>query len=154
VLVAGILLLSFFPRLLMDPVSAAIDPQFASTLVWQGMSLELIYAYWNPARAMAGAVGLAVLGAGVLWVIYKIGRWPSRAGGSTRFFRYYRPLLAPMLASHAERFWEAVSGAVSGAAGAARRVYTGNGQTYALQVLAYVLVLYFFVAVFPMIRGG
>ena len=47
-LVAGILVLSFFPKLLMDPVSAAIDPQFASTLVWQGMSLETIYGYWNP----------------------------------------------------------------------------------------------------------
>ena len=57
VLVAGILLLSFFPKLFMDPVSAAIDPQFASTLVWQGMSLELIYAYWNPARAMAAPPG-------------------------------------------------------------------------------------------------
>ena len=154
VLVAGILLLSFFPKLLMDPVSAAIDPQFASTLVWQGMSLELIYAYWNPARAMAGAVGLALLGAALMWIFYRIGRRSSRSGGPARFFRYYRPLLAPVLASHAERFWGAVSATVGGAAGTARRVYTGNGQTYALQVLAYVLVLYLFVVAFPLIGGG
>lgn len=154
VLVAGILLLSFFPKLLMDPVSAAIDPQFASTLVWQGMSLELIYAYWNPARAMAGAVGLALLGAVLLWIFYRISRRPSRSGSPTGFFGYYRPLLAPVLASHAERFWGAVSVAVGGAAGTARRVYTGNGQTYALQVLAYVLVLYFFVVAVPMLGGG
>ncbi len=153
VLVAGILLLSFFPKLFMDPVSAAIDPQFASTLVWQGMSLELIYAYWNPARAMAGAVGLALVGAVVLWLSYRIGRRPSQSGGLARFFRYYRPLLAPVLASHAERFWDAVSVALGAAAGAARRVYGGNGQTYAMQVLAYVLVLYFFVVAYPLLQS-
>ena len=61
VLIAGILVLSLFPKLLMEPVSAAIDPQFASTLVWEGMSLEMIYGYWNPAPVMIAAVAVAVM---------------------------------------------------------------------------------------------
>lgn len=151
-LVAGILVLSYFPKLLMDPVSAAIDPQFASTLVWQGMSLELIYAYWNPARAMAGAVGLAAIGAALMWVFYRWGRRPSYSSGLSRFFRHYRSLLSPVLALRAEPFWGAVSATVAGAADAARRVYSGNGQTYALQVLSYVLVLYVFVLAYPVLQ--
>ena len=35
-LIAGILLMSFFPKLLIGPISDAIDPDFASTLVWEG----------------------------------------------------------------------------------------------------------------------
>ena len=53
--------MSFFPKLLIEPVSKAMDPQFASTLVWQGMSLELIYGYWNPMPAMAFAVALSAI---------------------------------------------------------------------------------------------
>ena len=73
VLVAAILVLSFFPKLLMEPVSAAIDPYFASTLVWEGMSLEMIYGYWNPVPVMAGAVAVAA----ILFVIFW---WLQRRG--------------------------------------------------------------------------
>jgi formate hydrogenlyase subunit 3/multisubunit Na+/H+ antiporter MnhD subunit len=59
-LIAGIVILSLFPKLLMTPVSAAIDPQFASTLVWDGMSLEMIYGYWNPVPIMLTAVVIRV----------------------------------------------------------------------------------------------
>ena len=41
-LILGILAMSFFPKLLIVPISEAIDPYFASTLVWDGMSLEMI----------------------------------------------------------------------------------------------------------------
>ena len=46
-----------------------------------------------------------------------------------------------------------MSVAFGAAAGAARRVYGGNGQTYAMQVLAYVLVLYFFVVAYPLLQS-
>src|SRR4029079_1582799 len=57
-LAVGILALSFFPKLVMGPISAAIDPEFSSRLVWQGMSLEEVYANWNPLPAMTGALML------------------------------------------------------------------------------------------------
>ena len=79
-LVVGIFVLSFFPKLLMEPVSAAIDPQFASTLVWEGMSLETIYGYWNPMPvavvALAAAAGLFAL----FWLIYR----RAKAGAADR----------------------------------------------------------------------
>ena len=66
-LIAGILVMSFFPKLLIEPISAAIDPHFASTLVWQGMSLEMIYGYWNPVPVMAVAVVVAAILFAALW---------------------------------------------------------------------------------------
>ncbi len=142
-LLAGILLLSFFPKPFMVPVSAAIDPQFASTLVWQGMSLELIYAYWDPTRAIVIAVVIAAIGWLALWLIYRGGRRPGQVPGVARFYQFYRVMLAPLQKASVERFWGGVAIAVERGAGAARRVYTGDGQTYALQVLYYVIALYF-----------
>ena len=73
-LILGILVMSFFPQLLIVPISQAIDPYFASTLVWEGMPLEEIYGYWNPVPAMAAAVAVSALLFGVLWML-----WATRA---------------------------------------------------------------------------
>jgi formate hydrogenlyase subunit 3/multisubunit Na+/H+ antiporter MnhD subunit len=80
-LVAGILMMSFFPKLLIEPISQAIDPQFASTLVWQGMSLEMIYGYWNPLPVMAFAVIVSAIIFGLFWLIRRAG-WVFSSGAS------------------------------------------------------------------------
>ena len=87
-LVVGILVLSFFPKLLMEPVSAAIDPQFASTLVWQGMSLEMIYGYWNPVPVMRFAVAAAAILYGLFWLLRATG-WPKSSRSlAAQYLRY------------------------------------------------------------------
>jgi formate hydrogenlyase subunit 3/multisubunit Na+/H+ antiporter MnhD subunit len=142
VLVAAILVLSFFPKLLMDPVSAAIDPYFASTLVWQGMSLETIYGYWNPVPVMAATVAAATILLGLLLAIYWSGRGRSMPANTAHFYRFYRAVFAPLVTPIANLVWDGLCGATVGAAGVVRKVYNGNGQAYALHVLYYVLVLY------------
>ncbi len=135
-LVVGILVLSFFPKLLMDPVSAAIDPQFASTLVWQGMSLETIYGYWNPLPVAVVAVAAALLLFCLLWLGYRHAQAGARS--VARFYSYYRPALPPL----AEAGWGRLEGGVAAVSATLRKVYTGNGQTYALYVLFYFLAVY------------
>ncbi len=139
-LVAGILVLSFYPKLLMDPVSAAIDPQFASTLVWEGMSLYTIYGYWNPIPVMMIAVGVAAVLGVVAWFFYRSG--VHRSGHRARFYGYYRALIARTVPPLATWFWAGVRDVALAAAASFRRVYTGDGQTYALCVLLYFLALY------------
>ena len=68
-LILGIVVMSFFPKLLIVPISEAIDPYFASTLVWDGMSLEMIYGYWNPVPVMSAAVAVSALLFGLLWLL-------------------------------------------------------------------------------------
>ena len=82
-LIAGILVMSFFPKLLIEPVSRAVDPQFASTLIWQGMSLEMIYGYWNPVPVMLFAVAAAALLYGLFWLLRATGS-PKSRGRSQR----------------------------------------------------------------------
>ncbi|MGV3635219.1 MAG: proton-conducting transporter membrane subunit [Pseudorhodoplanes sp.] len=140
-LVAGILTMSFFPKLLIDPVSAAIDPQFASTLRWQGMSLELIYAYWNPVPVMAFAVAVALALFGLLWLAQRSRPLAPREDGVYAFAQSICAALTPALAS---RLWSEVAAIAAFAAERSRRIYTGNGLTYNLTIVYYLLVLYIF----------
>ena len=75
-LITGILVISFYPKLVISQISAAIDPYFASTLVWEGMSLEMIYGHWNPIPVM----GLAVIASAILWAVLLL----LQRTGSTR----------------------------------------------------------------------
>ncbi|MEK1893705.1 MAG: proton-conducting transporter membrane subunit [Rhizobium sp.] len=142
VLVLAILLLSFFPKLVMDPVSSAIDPYFASTLVWQGMSLETIYGYWNPFPVMAVSVVIAIMLLGLFLLIYRIWRGRSIPVSTAHFYAFYRSMFAPLVTPLANFVWDGLCDLTVGAAQVVRRVYTGNGQTYTLHVLYYVLALY------------
>jgi NADH:ubiquinone oxidoreductase subunit 5 (subunit L)/multisubunit Na+/H+ antiporter MnhA subunit len=140
VLIAGIAILSLYPKLLMDPVSAAIDPQFASTLVWNGMSLEMIYGYWNPAPIMIIAVTVAVI-LGLFVGLVRRAPWPN-AVDRRRFLIFDRNVNGPSVPPVAIIFWRGVANGAVTAADLSRRLYSGNGQTYALYVLAYFLVIY------------
>lgn len=142
VLVLAILALSFLPKLFMEPVSAAIDPYFASTLVWEGMSLETIYGYWNPVPVLVASTAAAALLFVLSWLVYRTGRSHGTPLGVARFYRFYQAALTPIVLPVADAFWNGLSQLAVGAAGAMRKLYTGNGQTYLLYVLYYVVGIY------------
>ena len=104
VLVAAILVLSFFPKLVMDPVSAAIDPYFASTLVWEGMSLEMIYGYWNPVPVMVSTVAIAAVLFLMVWLVYKSRHSRPTPSGVARFYAFYRSALNASVVPSRQRF--------------------------------------------------
>ena len=108
----------------------------------------MIYGHWNPVPVMA----LAVVAALILWVVLLLlqrsGQFDSftgRAGGSENagasdlvFYRLFA-VLTPLMA---HTFWNGVSVVTLGIADRARRIYTGNGQTYCLYILYYFVFLY------------
>ncbi|HML90763.1 proton-conducting transporter membrane subunit [Methyloceanibacter sp.] len=142
ILIAGILIMTFFPKLLIVPISEAIDPAFASTLVWEGMSLELIYGYWNPLPTMAAAVAVSLLLIAALWLVRRrTARLPGTAR-SANFYDHYQPLLAAVTPPWAVTFWTAVARSTQRLGMLAGRVYTGNGQAYTLTVFYYFVAVY------------
>ena len=145
-LLLGILVMSFFPKLLIVPISKAIDPYFASTLVWQGMLLEMIYGYWNPLPVMLVAVAVSAFLFGVLWLLRRV-RWKSdrvadRLSRPLGFYAHYRPVIAKLTPPAAIYFWNATAQGATILADTVRRTYTGNGQVYTLYVLYYFMGLY------------
>lgn len=142
VLVVAILALSFLPKLFMEPVSQAIDPYFASTLVWQGMSLETIYGYWNPVPVMLASSAAAALLFALSWLFYRTRRGSAAPLGVAPFYRFCQSALAPVAMPLADGFWNGLSRLAVETGGFVRKLYTGNGQTYLLYVLYYVIAIY------------
>ena len=146
-LIAGIFLMSFFPKLLIEPVSRAIDPTFASTLVWQGMSLEMIYGYWNPVPVMTFAIVVSAMLFGLFWLLQRSGRWKAIAnvesgGARSGLYDGFKTVVTMLTPPWASAFWRALAAATTTSAERIRMIYTGNGQTYNLYVLYYILALY------------
>lgn len=147
-LIVGILVMSFFPKLLIGPVSDAIDPVFASTLVWQGMSLEMIYGYWNPVPVMTFAVVVSAILFAAFWLVHRVGWFtPSSRSAKPRasmrsFYAFYIPVSALLTPPLATVFWDGVAALTLHLANRVRRVYSGDGQTYGLYVLYYFAALY------------
>lgn len=148
-MVVGIMVMSFFPKLLIEPVSRAIDPQFASTLVWEGMSLEMIYGTWNPIPIMLLAVAVSALLFGLFWYLQHSGMFKDMAQRLVRnlsplqqFYAFCRTAFAMLTPPWASMFWSRVAVTVDDLALCARTIYTGNGQIYSLFILYYVMALY------------
>jgi hypothetical protein len=67
---------------------------------------------------------------------------PETTHFAWNFFAPYRKALGFMTEPVVERFWAAIVDLVHTSADLLRRLYTGDGQTYAIQLLAFVVVVY------------
>ncbi len=139
-LVGGIAVLSFFPKLLMGPVSEAIDPQFAATLVWEGQSLETIYGLWNPMPVMLASLAAAGVLAAV-WMMVGLAR--GGAVGLRLPLVTAPPLPGWAMPPLARAGWAMVGRGAEALADMARAVYSGDGQVYLMLVVAVFLVIHF-----------
>ncbi len=160
VLIVVIMVLSVYPKLLLDPLSAAVDPYFASTLVWEGAALQTRLGYWDAPLVMiiVGAVWalplviLALLSLTLkiqpvkqFNIVYAAERpdRPETTHYAYNFFAHYERALGFLVRPRATAFWDAASEWTHTMAASVRVLYTGNGQTYALFILIFFIVLYF-----------
>jgi hypothetical protein len=67
---------------------------------------------------------------------------PETTHFAWNFFAPYRKALGFMTEPVVERFWAWIVDLLHAGAELFRRLYTGNGQTYAIQLLAFVVVVY------------
>ena len=133
--------MSFFPKLLIEPISRAIDPQFASTLVWQGMSLETIYGYWNPTPVMAFSLVVAAILFALLWLLRGFS-WRRDESRRAAFTDMADAVFGALTPPWATAFWGWTATTAAALAERTRAIYSGDPQTYSLYVLYYVLAVY------------
>jgi formate hydrogenlyase subunit 3/multisubunit Na+/H+ antiporter MnhD subunit len=160
VLIAVIMVFSVYPKLLLDPLSAAVDPYFASTLVWEGAALQTRLGYWNAPLVMVvvgavWAVPLVILALLSLTlkiqpvrqfnIVYAAERpdRPETTHYAYNFFAHYERALGFLVRPRATAFWDSACEWTHTMAASVRVLYTGNGQTYALFILIFFIVLYF-----------
>ncbi|NOQ89805.1 MAG: proton-conducting membrane transporter, partial [Gammaproteobacteria bacterium] len=161
VMIAGIMVISAYPKLLIDPLSAAIDPWITNTLVWQGTALHAHFGQWNAPLIMAVVAGVFMIPL-ILLSLFTLSmkvqkveqfnivyaaerpRRPEETHFAYKFYAHYDRAIGFTVRPRATAFWNAVT-EWSHAAGASLRIfYNGNGQTYALFVIMYFIGLFLF----------
>jgi formate hydrogenlyase subunit 3/multisubunit Na+/H+ antiporter MnhD subunit len=163
-MIAAIMVVSAYPKLLLDPLSAAVTPWLGGALVWEGLALQTHYGYWNAPMIMGVVGGVWMVPLVILLLvsltlkIQKVEQFnivyaaerphrPEDTHYAYNFFGHYDRAIGFLVRPRATAFW---NGAVewSYSLGSSLRIlYTGNGQTYALFILMY------FVAMF-LVNGG
>lgn len=158
VLMGALMAISMYPNVLIDPIIAGIEPFFASTVQWSEMTVVTALGYWNGNAVMWVTMVVFILPLAWLMIVMrrpqKVGQFnvvyaaerperPETTHYAHNFFAPYRKALGFLAAPAVKRAWEYAIDGVGSIAGAIRRIYTGNGQTYALHILLLTVVLYF-----------
>lgn len=157
IFVMAIMVISTFPSLIIKPIMKAVNPYFATTLQWEGSSLVSSLGHWNGTMVMMVTMGVFMLP--LMWLLVrvtmvkKVGQFnivfaaerpdrPETTHVAYNFFGHYQKALGFLAKSRAASFWDGVAEWTHSLAAAVRHIYTGNGQTYALHILLYIVVLY------------
>ncbi len=161
-----VFLISFalLPGMVLRRVDSYIGTLFGDTpLTWTGKIVDSPYGTWNPVAIWGViAVVFVVVFLLLLWMNHNAQRVkqfnivfsaerpyrPETTHFAWNFFAPYRKAMGFLETPVSTSFWTGVSNALHGTAEFSRKFYTGNGQTYAVQLLLFV------VAVYLIILGG
>ncbi len=141
-------------------ITNSIPALHGEQILWKDGVAYSSFGYWNPVLIMTvvGSVFMIVL----LWLYYwvhnthKVKQFnivysgespylPETTHYAHNFFASYRKAMGFLYALVAEKFWEWISDTIHAVSDQSRRLYTGNGQTYALHILIFITVIYMFV---------
>lgn len=158
--VAALMIFALVPGLALRKVDAYLNPFFTDHgLNWEGLTITSDYGYWSPVSIMIViAVIFGLLFAWLLFVnrkaqkvkqfniVYSAERpyRPETTHFAWNFYAPYRKAMGFLIQPFVTRFWTSVTDLLHTLADLARRFYTGNGQTYAIQLLAFVVIVYLF----------
>ncbi|PLX40565.1 MAG: NADH-quinone oxidoreductase subunit F [Hyphomicrobiales bacterium] len=147
-----------FPGLALRRVDAYISQFFPqNALGWEGLTITSDFGYWSPVSIMI--VTGAIFATLFLWLLFlnHKAQWvkqfnivysaerpyrPETTHFAWNFFAPYRKALGFLAQPLVTNFWGSLADALHSFAGVARRIYTGNGQTYAFHYLAFVVIVY------------
>src|SRR6056297_890414 len=158
--ILALMAVSMFPNRLIQPLQSALA-MFPADAGWQGGTMVSSIGYWNGGAVMWITMSVFILM--LLWllfvqrkpqpvsqfnIVYSAERpeRPETTHYGYNFFAPYRKALGFLVTPLAGRFWHRVAEVTGSIGGDARRIYTGNGQTYALHILLFVTILYFLIA--------
>jgi formate hydrogenlyase subunit 3/multisubunit Na+/H+ antiporter MnhD subunit len=159
-----LLLLGFavFPGIALRRVDQYLNEFFPQGgLNWSGTDIVSDYGYWNPVAIMivVGVIFVTLLA----WLLFvdrkaqKVKQFnivfsaerpyrPETTHFAWNFFAPYRKALGFLVKPVTTLFWSTVTDVLHTSADIGRRWYTGNGQSYAVHFLIFVLVAFLFKA--------
>jgi NADH:ubiquinone oxidoreductase subunit 5 (subunit L)/multisubunit Na+/H+ antiporter MnhA subunit len=145
--------------IIMLPLSDAVGSWLGGGLIWDGLSLQTHLGYWNAPMIM-GIIAVVwmtplviLLLASLTMKIQKVEQFnivyaaerphrPEDTHFAYNFFAHYDRALGFLVRPRANAFWSAVAEWSHSLAATMRVFYNGNGQTYALFILMFLVALY------------
>jgi NADH:ubiquinone oxidoreductase subunit 5 (subunit L)/multisubunit Na+/H+ antiporter MnhA subunit len=128
-------------------------------LNWEGLTITSEFGYWSPVSIMVIIGMIFMLVFSVLLLVnrkaQKVKQFnivfsaerpyrPETTHYAWNFYAPYRKALGFLEWPLFERFWGAIVDLLHTTADLLRRFYTGNGQVYAIHLLAFIVVVYLF----------
>jgi formate hydrogenlyase subunit 3/multisubunit Na+/H+ antiporter MnhD subunit len=153
-----LMVFALFPGIALRRVDAYLNQFFPEGgLGWEGTGITSAFGYWNPVAIMI-IIGVifAVLLAWLLFVDRKAQKVkqfnivfsaeapyrPETTHFAWNFFAPYRKALGFLVKPLATIFWDTLTDLLHTGADVVRRLYNGNGQTYAFHFLLFVVVAF------------
>lgn len=159
ILLGTVMVFSLGPNLILKPIGEFLLPYFPENpLIWEGSHASTSLGYWNPVEIMYIVGAIFVTLAIWLFVITRKAKkvkqfnivfaaerpfTPETTHFAYNFFAPYKKALGFLVMPVVTGFWNIVSDILHGAAEFFRKIYSGNGQTYAAHILLFVVVFYF-----------
>lgn len=156
--VVFLMVFAIVPGLALRRVDAWISQFYPdNALAWDGFAITSSFGYWRPISIMVIiGVMFAVL---FVWLLFmnrkaqKVKQFnivfaaerpyrPETTHFAYNFFAPYRKAMGFMTEPYVTRFWDWQIDFLHSVAGFMRRFYNGNGQVYAIHLLAFVIVVY------------
>ena len=157
ILIAFIFVFSLKPAWLLKPLSAMVAPYFTPTLGWQGDTAVSSLGYWNGTVMMILVVFIfALVLLNLLWmsrgskkvkpfnIVYAAEKpdRPQTTHYAWHFFAPYQRAMRPLLKPLIRHFWQGVGEWTATGGSVLRRIYNGNGQSYAMLILLLAIILF------------
>lgn len=159
-LIAGIMVFSARPDLLLKPVGEMLSQQgFFPTdpLSWENVTASSNLGYWSGYKIMLVIMGMfLVILSWLLLMSRKVKRVkqfnivfaaerpfkPETTHFSHNMFAPFNKALGFMAMPVVTRFWDGVNTTSHSLSDSVRKIYNGNGQTYLAHILAFIVIVY------------
>ncbi|OQY38936.1 MAG: hypothetical protein B6226_02850 [Candidatus Cloacimonetes bacterium 4572_65] len=162
IFLAGIMAISAFPNLIIKPLNMIAEQYFNSSITIDGYSIVSSLGHWNGNLVMIITIAVFVVPFLILLllngrtqkvkqfnIVYAAERpdTPQTTHIAHNMYAPYRKALGGWTIPRTWNFWHAATEWTHSFADFLRRLYTGNGQTYILHIIMYIVVIYLFMGV-------
>lgn len=158
-LIGYIMVVSFFPGTLLGPIGDKLMAIFPDNpIIWDGYLASSELGYFNGTLIMYVFMALFAVNFGILFfvnkrraqlvkqfnIVYAAERpaRPETTHFAYNFYAPYRRAMGFLEYPLTTKFWSFLSDFLFAVSGFFRRIYTGNGQTYLLQIVIFVVITY------------
>ena len=158
ILITGVMVFSYKPDLILKPIGNAISFAFPSNqLIWEGTTALSKLGYWDATTIMTVIGVMFIILFSWLYfmsrkaqkvkqfnIVYAAERpeRPELTHVSHNIYAGYNKALGFLVAPGITSFWNYTTNLVESTGNFVRRIYSGNGQSYAIHLVSYIVIVF------------